>query len=272
MTINPFRRPDAGSTTAAAITCPSCRSGEVRHSRWRREEGLLRLLFFSRYRCRDCRARFSRFNVGAMAVIAVLVLTIGAAIGAGWALRDHHYPEPEPEPDEPALAEPYAPSVTAPEVYPDLSDRAERGEASAQASLASAYLTGRAVTKDLAQALKWAEKSALQGDADGQYTLGSMYLAGRGTLQNFETAFEWFEAAARQNHAESQYRLGNMYRSGHGVGADKIKAYVWFSLAAAQGHHKAADDRDSLLHALTSEQIALAQREAQDWRPSSATP
>jgi TPR repeat protein len=97
-----------------------------------------------------------------------------------------------------------------------------------------------------------------------------MYLAGRGALQNFESAYEWFEKAAQQNHAESQYRLGIMYRSGHAVPLDKARAYFWFNLAAAQGHERAAEARDNLLSALTSEQIARVQREAQAWKPTPA--
>ncbi len=261
---------------AAVIRCPKCKSGVVRHSRWRRVDGLLRKLLFAAYRCRDCRARFWRFDGGSFALVAVVVLTVCAAIAGGWALHKYQQPDPEPPP-EPAEARSAAPATglstaMAPVAYPGLSELAASGESRAQASLAMAYLNGQGVAKDMALALKWAEKSALQGDADGQYALGSMHLAGRGTLQNFQTAFEWFAKAAQQSHAAAQYRLGIMYRSGHGVAVDKAQAYVWFSLAAAQGHQGAAEDRDSLLSALTPEQVALAQREAQDWRASSAKP
>jgi hypothetical protein len=142
----------------------------------------------------------------------------------------------EPRVIQPTAAAPDASRVTTPAASPGLARLAERGEAQAQFSLAMAYLNGR------------------------------------GVLQNFQTAFKWFDQAAQQNHAESQYRLGIMYRNGHGVGIDKTKAYVWFNLAAAQGHTRAAEERDRLLPTLTSDQIALAQRESQSWRPSSAKP
>ena len=255
---------------AATISCPQCKSAEVRHSRWRRQDGLMRRLLSSAYRCRACRARFWRFDAGNLVVLVAVVVTLGAAVAGGWALHELQQPDAEPAADVSTGSAPGPPAALAPVARSGPSEHAAPGEARAQASLALAYLNGQGVSKDMAQALKWAEKSARQGDVEGQYTLASMYLAGRGTLQNFQAAFEWFDKAARQNHAEAQYRLGAMYRSGHGVALDKAKAYVWFSLAAAQGHQRAAEDRDSLLNALPPEEIALAQREAQAWRPSAA--
>lgn len=248
-------------------------SGEVRRSRWRPDDGLLGRLFFIRYRCRECRERFSRFNSRLVATGAAVALIIGTAIAGGWALLDLYESQREKAAAESAVDAPVSATVGVTTVaYPGLSELAERGDARAQVTLAMAYLNGQGVARSAALALKWAERSARQGHAEGQYLLASMYLTGRGTLQNFQKASEWFEKAAQQNHAESQYRLGSMCRSGHGIGVDKARAYVWFSLAAAQGHQRAAEDRDSLLTALSSDQIALAQREAQAWRPSSAKP
>jgi len=248
-------------------------SGDLRRSRWRRDDGLLGRLFFIRYRCRDCRERFSRFNGRLVATSAAVVLILGAAITGGWALLDQYESHRETAAAESAVEAPGSSTVGVTTVaYPGLSELAERGDARAQVTLAMAYLNGQGVARNAAVALRWSERSARQGHAEGQYLLASLHLTGRGTLQNFQKASEWFEKAAHQNHAESQYRLGSMYRSGHGVGVDKARAYVWFSLAAAQGHQRAAEDRDSLLTALTADQIALAQREAQAWQPSSAKP
>lgn len=257
---------------AAAIRCPKCQGGDVRYSRWRSADGLRRKLFFTSYRCRTCRTRFWRVDTDIFSIVAAVVLILVAAGAGGWALRDRLEPDANAAGAESTNPVPEAFAATPPGVNAGLRDRAERGDASAQASLALAYQNGRGAKKDLAQALAWAEHSARQGDAEGQHALATMYLSGRGTLQNFQKAFEWFDKAARQSHAESQYRLGSMYRSGHGVGVDKTRAYVWLSLAAAQGHQRAAEDRDSLLFSLTPDQIARAQREAQDWRPTPAKP
>ena len=281
MTTDAHSIPGPGSTPAGPLKCPKCNGSAVRRSRRRRDDSLLRTLAFSGYRCRECRARFWRFNGGRFALVAAAGLLFGTAIAiaiaSGLALREAQESPPTPvavpsRADAPTVATPGEAAAMALAANPGLIRLAEQGDPKAQSSLALAYLSGQGMAKDLALARRWAEKSALQGHADGQYTLGSMYLAGRGVLQNFETAFKWFEKAAQQNHAESQYRLGTLYYSGHGVGIDKTKAYVWFNLAAAQGHQKAAEARDRLLPTMTSDQVASAQREAQAWRPSSEKP
>lgn len=281
MTTDAHSIPGTGSTPAGGLKCPKCNGTSVRRSRRRREDGLLRTLAFSGYRCRECRARFWRFNGGRFAFVAAAVVLFGAAIAvaiaSGLALREAQDSQPAPavvqsRANEPTVATPSEAAAMALAANPGLNRLAEQGDPQAQSNLAMAYLSGQGMAKDLALARRWAEKSALQGHPDGQYTLGSMYLAGRGVLQNFQTAFRWFEKAAQQNHAESQYRLGTMYYSGHGVGIDKTKAYVWFNLAAAQGHQKAAEARDRLLPTMTADQVAFAQREAQAWRPASEKP
>jgi len=164
-----------------------------------------------------------------------------------------------------------APGVAAPpNVEQGLYELAEGGDPRAQYLLGRAYLTGEGTTNDPTLAVKWFERAAQQGNADAQHALGLIYLTGRGALQHFEAAFEWFEKAAMQNHAEAQYRLGTMLRDGDGVAEDKVKAYVWFNLAAAQGHERAAEARDRLRSALTTEQVVAAQRASHEWRPVTA--
>jgi TPR repeat protein len=280
-----------------AASCPKCKSDNVRRSR-RYRGNPMRALVIGSYRCRDCGAHFARVNLGIFVGGALVVLVIAFGIAGGWALREYHEPDSEaveapaagqasaepaatgaPEAGqtnaagpsgEPAIAAPDNSSVLPSSGALGLSELAASGQARAQFSLGMSYLNGTGTAKDLSLAFKWFEKSAQQGYAEAQYALGSMYLAGRGALQNFESAYEWFEKAAQQNHAESQYRLGIMYRSGHAVPLDKARAYFWFNLAAAQGHERAAEARDNLLSALTSEQIARVQREAQAWKPTPA--
>lgn len=281
MTTDAHSIPGTGSPTAGTLKCPKCNGSAVRRSRRRGEDGLLRTLAFSGYRCRECRARFWRFNGGRFAFVTAAGVLFGTAIAvaitSGLALREAQDSQPAPavvqsRANEPTVATPSEAAAMALAANPGLNRLAEQGDPQAQSNLAMAFLSGQGMAKDLALARRWAEKSALQGHPDGQYTLGSMYLAGRGVLQNFQTAFRWFEKAAQQNHAESQFRLGTLYYSGHGVGIDKTKAYVWFNLAAAHGHQKAAEARDRLLPTMTTEQVALAQREAQAWRPSTEKP
>ena len=80
MTTKPADLRSSDPAPAASIRCPACKSGEVRRSRWRHDDGLLRKFLYARYRCRDCRTRFSRFNGGAFAVFASVVLILGAVL------------------------------------------------------------------------------------------------------------------------------------------------------------------------------------------------
>jgi len=254
--------------------CPSCRSDHLRRSRYRPDDGLWRSLFYTTYRCRDCGRRFQRLTsplLLGIAVASVLSMTFGAGFVLGRA-----------SPLIPADAETVIVSSPAPQVIARESESApapvtgdlalaaaaESGDPKAQMVLGMAYLKGQGVERDPGIALQWIEKAADQGYADAQYALGAMYLAGRGALQSFPLAFQQFERAAQQNHPEAQYSLGVMYRNGQGVPVDKSKAYVWFNLAAAQGHERARDARDSLLPALTPDQVLAAQRAAREWRPA----
>jgi len=277
--------PSVPSNPPTALRCPQCTQGGLRRSRRRHGDSLWHRLFFSAYRCRNCRARSWRFDGGRFAIVAVaaaVVASLGAVIAVGMG-GDLGLYEADASLPEPALA--HAPAAgprdamrsDAPRemhlaAYPDLPQRAEQGDAQAQSGLALAYLNGQGVPKDVGLARQWAERAAFQGHAEGQYLLGSMYLAGSGVLQDFPTALNWFEKAAQQNHAEAQYRLGLAYYNGYGVGVDKTKAYFWFNLAAAQGQREATAARDRLLPLLTAEQVASAQREGLAWRPGAVKP
>lgn len=257
------------------LNCPACKGVAIRRSHARREDGLLRALFFAGFRCRDCHARFFRLAPGPLVGAASALVFVGA-IAFGWGMRsvyldslaEHEAATNAPTPasvDLIAADSPQAPLLSG--TAGALAAAAERGDPKAQFLLGMAYRSGQLPANDPSVAYQWIARSAQQGYADAQYMLGSLHLAGHGVLQSFPTAFEWFERAAQQNHAGAQYSLALMYRRGYGVQANNAKAYVWFNLAAAQGHDRAREARDSLLPALTQEQVRTAQREAQEWRP-----
>lgn len=260
-----------------AMKCPACQSSDVRASRYRPEDGLWRSIFYSAYRCRDCGRRFEQLTRAPLfGTVVVLSLTLTFSLGflVGGALNGA---PPRNEVAAPASLPPREilerhPDDSPVPSSPDLTlvASAEQGDPRAQLRLGMAYLKGDGVERNPATAIKWIERAAAQGYAEAQYALGAMHHSGRGALQSFPVAFRWFELAAQQNHADAQFSLGLMYRSGQGVPVDKAKAYTWFNLAAAQGHERAREARDSLLPALTPEQVLAAQRAAQDWRPAAA--
>lgn len=114
--------------------------------------------------------------------------------------------------------------------------KAEKGDVSAQASLAYIYAKGIDTDKDEVEAAKWFRRAADQGNINAMYNLGVMYAKGRGVEQDYREAFHWYSEAAVHGDAEAQATLYMMYMRGIGVERDESAAYDWCLLAARQGH------------------------------------
>ena len=80
---------------------------------------------------------------------------------------------------------------------------------------------------------------AQKGDATAQNTLAGMYEKGQGVGKNIKIAAKWYDAAAHQGYALAQLNLGRLYASGSGVPRSTYQAAYWLDLAAAQGLHEA---------------------------------
>ena len=117
------------------------------------------------------------------------------------------------------------------------------------------------------QLLQTLHTQAAQGDANTQFVLGMMYANGRGVPQDYTTARGWYEKAAVQGHAMAQYNLGALYFNGQGVPQNNVKTYMLWSLAAVRFvgdlQKQAAEYRDKVASRMTPNQIAEAQRLAQ---------
>lgn len=102
------------------------------------------------------------------------------------------------------------------------------------------YYQGRDVPLDFPKAEEWFVKAGNLGNVNAQRSLGVMYRDGRqGVVQDSVRAMGWFRKAAAQNDKESQCTLGVMYDSGEGVVRDSSKAMEWYLMAAEQGHAEA---------------------------------
>lgn len=147
---------------------------------------------------------------------------------------------------------------------------AKRGDVEAQYALGFIYSEGYRVPQDYAIALKWYSKAAEHGYAPAQSKLGEMYLEGLDVQQNYVEAVKWFRKAAEQGLFEGQLNLGFMYAVGRGVPKNDVEAYKWYNLAAAnvsgEFRKSAAKSRDIIAETMTPEQIAEAQKLAQEWR------
>jgi len=109
---------------------------------------------------------------------------------------------------------------------------------------------------------------AEQGDAQSQRQLGMMYYLGQGIETDYAVAYEWFVKAANQGDDIAQMTLGVMNREGQGVPKDYVRAHMWFSISAQQGNRNAGIHLEGLAPLMTPEQIAEAERLAEEWKPS----
>lgn len=144
---------------------------------------------------------------------------------------------------------------------------AEEGHASAQCALGMMSLDGKGVPQDSETAVRWFRKAFGNGDARCGVKLGLIYHHGMGVPQDIEAAFTAYRLAAEKGDALAQRLLGRMYSRGHSVPRDMVEAHKWFNLAAVQGDEEARFLRDSIVQAMTLDQIAQAERLAGEWKP-----
>ena len=120
-----------------------------------------------------------------------------------------------------------------------LSTQAAGGDVKAQFDLALRYRDGKGVTKDEAEAMKWAHRAADSGHADAMDFVGSAYLRGSVVQRNPEIAFGYFKAAAGKS-AQAAFNLGQCYFGAQGTEQDIPKALEYWKNAAAKGNGRAA--------------------------------
>ena len=111
---------------------------------------------------------------------------------------------------------------------------------------------------------------AEQGDADAQASLGAIYVSGQGIPQNYKEAARWLQLAAEQGHVLAMRDLITMYRTNQGVDQDIVEAHKWANLAASHAtgddHKEYADTRDTFAKMMTLEEVAEAQKRATEWQ------
>ncbi|MCH8203083.1 MAG: sel1 repeat family protein [Proteobacteria bacterium] len=89
---------------------------------------------------------------------------------------------------------------------------------------------------------------------------------GQGAARDYAAAAKWFHLAADQGNAVAQYNLGNMSENELGISKSLVEAYKWYLLAEAGGNRLAAAAKLNLGYRITSQQIAEAESQANEWR------
>jgi len=131
-------------------------------------------------------------------------------------------------------------------------------------NLLAIYELGRCLGQDDVEVARLTRRLAEMGSPDDQLNLGSFYAMGRGVPKNEKEAGKWFALAAEQGQPVAQFMLGQWYRDGRGgIAQNYVTAYKWFTLAVTGGNQ--VDGRNFLNPKMTSEEIAEAKKEADEW-------
>lgn len=105
------------------------------------------------------------------------------------------------------------------------SEAAEGGSIKAINNLAVMYYRGSYVKRDVPQAIKLFETTAIQGkDQDAMLMLGDIYY----NQKDFEKSFEWVQKAADAGNLDGKFRLARMYEEGVGTLANPFLAKLLY--------------------------------------------
>ncbi len=85
-----------------------------------------------------------------------------------------------------------------------------------------------------------------------------------------EEAVNWLLKAAKRGQDQAQYVIGGLYMTGLGLEKDPVLAHMWFSLAVKQGNESAAEWLEKIAKKMTVDEIAEAERRAQEWAEADA--
>jgi TPR repeat protein len=111
---------------------------------------------------------------------------------------------------------------------------AEQGNEYAAYNLGQAYENGNsAVSRDLAEAIRWYQVAADAGVIAGQHNLAACHAHPDNPDRDLEVAAMWFHKAAEGGAKTSMECLARIYALGEGVNVDLEKAAYWSNRAAA---------------------------------------
>jgi hypothetical protein len=108
-------------------------------------------------------------------------------------------------------------------------------------------------------------KRADQGDARAEYALGMRYANGTDIKRDYRQAKQWFLKAAEQGHIGAQEKVAASFFQGRGSPQDYSKAYFWALLAQAGGDETSRQIVMNCAAHLTPAQIAAEHKQADQW-------
>ena len=118
-----------------------------------------------------------------------------------------------------------------------------------------------------AESFKWLTLAAEQGHPVAQFGLASFYLRGKVVPKDMTTALKWYRNAAEQGLDLAQNSLGYACAIGEGIPQDLVEAYKWYSLALIKTNRDADVNMRNLLPQMTETQITLGKLRAAAFKP-----
>ncbi len=159
-------------------------------------------------------------------------------------------------------------------VEPDLKEAvtwyeraAELGFAPAEYRLGNMYEKASGVERDLERARAYYVSAAEKGNVSAMHNLAVLFATGVDGTPDFEASAQWFEMAAKHGVKDSQFNLAILYAKGSGVQANFEESYRWFAIAASAGDADAAQKRDEVAKALSSDQLERLKKDVALWKP-----
>ncbi len=120
-----------------------------------------------------------------------------------------------------------------------LQQMAGRGNSDAQFELGVRLLGGEGLPKDVAEAIEWLRKAAMQQHPGAMNAMGTLCEEGMGVPKDEKKAIEWYEKSAKLGFPLAQMNLSESYENGRGVTKDEILAVEWLQKAASQNFPQA---------------------------------
>lgn len=180
--------------------------------------------------------------------------------------------------------------------------KAEKGDENAQNILASRYMLGLGVAKNIPLAIKWFGKAAENNQPQALFNLGRIYEQGIGVPKNIPIAVSYYEKAAQlkepkalnlighlydgyiydelkdpkkavywyrkgaeNGSVSSQNNLAIAYKQGEGVEKNLVKAMFWLSVAGKTSYETVRDQTNQLNNELTAEEKTEVQHLVEFW-------
>lgn len=151
---------------------------------------------------------------------------------------------------------------------------ADQEEPQAEFRIGYEYQVGGHFSQDLELAKTWYEKSSRQGYALAQAYLSQLYFAEK----NYAQAIKWANRAAIQGEPLGQYILGHLYHTGKGLFMNKVnyaQAYKWYVLALERVINKDKTLEKTVLKSLNAleKQLSKADKKQakhfiENWKPA----